>query len=292
MQLRYYLFLFALTIIIIGGCGNPSEKQSPAVMEKASLEAAPPPVEQAGIARKIEAAQSVNILPNSDQSASVKVKEKILKEAELSIKVEDYYKVIKRIHAETSNYDAYIADENEEKTPYQVSNRLVIRVVAGQFDKLIESLSKFAAVIESKKIQAKDVTEEFVDIESRLKTKKEVEKRYYDILTKAKSIDDILSVEEKIGELQEEIESVEGRLRFLSDKVNYSTISLTVTESYNYIEPPADKPGFLKRAGQAFLRGWDGLVSLAVFLINIWPLILILAAAGIIAYKLIRSRKK
>ena len=78
------------------------------------------------------------------------------------------------------------------------------------------------------------MTEEFIDIEQRLKNKKEVQRRYIEILqNKAKTVEDVLAAEDKIRIIQEEIESREGRLRYLKDNIALSTINI---EMYQELE--------------------------------------------------------
>ena len=71
------------------------------------------------------------------------------------------------------------------------------------------------------------------EIEQCSKTKKEVEARYRELLTRATSVEEILKIEEQIGNIRTEIESAEGRLRYLSNQVQYSTLHVTFYEKYS-----------------------------------------------------------
>src|SRR5690606_18336536 len=87
------------------------------------------------------------------------------------------------------------------------------------------------------KVNAQDVTEEYYDLETRLKTKKEVEARYIEILkSKAKTVEEILIAEDKIRYLREEIEAVEGRLRLLKNKVGLSTIQIEIYQDAYFVK--------------------------------------------------------
>ena len=118
---------------------------------------------------------------------------------------------------------------------------------------------------------ARDVTEEFVDIEARLRTKKEVEKRYLEILSKAATIKDILLVEEQLRVIREEIEAREGRLKYLQNQVSYSTINLEMYQKLTF------EPGFkfFSKIWKALKGGWKGLLNVLVGLVYIWPLLII-----------------
>ena len=108
-----------------------------------------------------------------------------------------------------------------------------------------------------------------------------------DILSKASKVADILEIEQKLGEIREQIEAKEGELRYLADQVDYSTINLTFHQEFEYT--PTDRPGFFGRMGAAFGNGWSGLLSFLVGFIYLWPMWIIL---GLFAYFLIKFIKK
>jgi hypothetical protein len=113
------------------------------------------------------------------------------------------------------------------------------------------------------------VTEEFLDIQARINTKKELENRYLELLKKANSVTEMLEVEKQIGQLRTEIESIEGRLNYLKSKVSLSTLTIIFYQSI----PNESEVGNKFKNG--FKSGWNNLIWFFVFLTNIWPFILI-----------------
>lgn len=218
---------------------------------------------------------------------SIKIPSKIKKTADLNITVDDYKKARIEIEKIVKSGNGYIGSENEQNTTYSITNDMVIRVVNKDFDAMVSKLLTVASNVNSKNISAEDVTAEFVDIQSRLKSKKEIEKRYVDILQKASKVSDILEIEEKIGEIREEIEAKEGELKLLSDQVDYSTININFHQEFEYT--PIDKPGFFGRLGNAFGNGWSGFLSFVVGMVYAWPLWVII---GLISYFLVRFIKR
>ena len=85
--------------------------------------------------------------------------------------------------------------------------------------------------------------------------KKQLEKKYLDILTKAKSVKEILEVEKELGKLREDIESVEGRLKYLQNQVSFSTLSI------NFYKTESNSSGFGKRISNGFSNGFENLKS-------------------------------
>jgi hypothetical protein len=211
---------------------------------------------------------------------------KIIKTGEIGIQLKDYHKNKHQIYDAIRKNDAYLSRENERKESYRLSNNIEIRVPNNKFESLLDALTQGNGVanVDYKRMQAVDVGEQFYDLKTRIKTKKEVEKRYISILRQAKKIEDILAVEEKIRVIREEIEAAEGRLRFLSDQVSYSTISLYMYQNLEYDAPAPDRPTFWGKAGRAAQSGWNAILGFLLFLINVWPL-LILIAAAFIAYR-------
>jgi len=89
---------------------------------------------------------------------------------------------------------------------------------------------------------------------------------------------DILEIEEKIRALEEEIESTTGRIRYLDDQVSFSTLYLTITKEIPYKYVPSEEPSFWERIKESAGDGWKNLINLLLYLVEIWPLYLIIAA--------------
>lgn len=213
---------------------------------------------------------------------------KIIKTASLRFQVKDYQKSHGLILSIVKQYEGYLASEDQYNRTDRIGNKIVIRVPATNLDRLIDSLQGQAAYLDHKSINATDVTEEFVDTEARLKAKREVEQRYLSVLKQAASVKDILEVESRLGQIREEIEATEGRLRYLNDQVAYSTVTLYIYQPLNRL--PRAESGFLGRLAKALVNGWNGLLGFIVFLTNIWPFIL-LVLAGCIGYHFWKQKR-
>ncbi|HJW29279.1 MAG TPA: DUF4349 domain-containing protein, partial [Saprospiraceae bacterium] len=100
--------------------------------------------------------------------------------------------------------------------------------------------------------------------------------QYRSLLKTARSIEDILKVQEQIRALEEEIESVTGRLKYLSNQVDLSTLELTLTETKDYVYRPDRRINFIERFKEALSAGWHGFVNFILLMIGIWPFWLIL----------------
>jgi hypothetical protein len=159
----------------------------------------------------------------------------------------------------------------------------VVRIPAGTFDQLIQKLEALSVKVESKNIQTTDVTEEFIDKEARIKTKKELENRYREILKQAKAVPDILSIEAQLNQVRADIESMEGRMNYLKNQVAFSTLNLT------YFQPIGTDFGFGSKIVASLGNGWHIFLSFLIGLLNIWPFILI---ALVLIYAALRKMRQ
>src|SRR5699024_12383858 len=108
--------------------------------------------------------------------------------------------------------------------------------------------------LQYKEIDARDVNDQFIDLETRLENKRSYLKRYKDLLSKAKSVKEILEIEESIRKIEEEVESTVGRLKYLSDQVDYSSLELRIAEEKEFKYKPEKQDSFFERFKQSLSR--------------------------------------
>jgi hypothetical protein len=234
-------------------------------------------------------AQVAKNLINTDKQND-DIQQMLIKNASLCFEVIKYDEARKNILNIIKTSNAYVADESESRNDFKISNTMKIRVPQSDFDNLIDSIISQCKNLDEKSINVTDVTEEYVDTESRLKAKREIENRYLEILKKAQNVKEILEVEQKLGSIREEIESAEGRLRYLSHQVSFSTINLTFYQNTNAIS--IGRHGFFPRIYSAFVSGWNGLTDFVIGLVSIWPFLFVVTGITMLIIRLIRRRKK
>jgi hypothetical protein len=208
---------------------------------------------------------------------------KLITEGTVQFSVDDIDESRKNITQAVKNNKGYISSDQEYKSSGRVSNVVIIRVPAQNFDALLTKISEGVSKFDSKNIEVRDVTEEFLDIEVRLKTKKELEARYLELLKKANKVSEILEIEKEIGALRTEIESIEGRLNYLKNKIGFSTLTIT------FYEEIPNQTEFGNKFKNGFQNGWENLIWFFVGLVNIWPFLLIF---GVLIFMLISWRRK
>lgn len=230
---------------------------APDVESEAAPEAPPPPP------------------PPGEAKADVAFEIKLIKTGTLEFQTSDLGNTYQRIRNAAQINAGFLSNESTANEYDRIVQHLTIRVPSRNFDKLVDAVCKGVEHFDTKTIEAVDVTEEFVDAEARLKTKKQVELRYQDLLKRANKISEILEIERQIGELRAEIESIEGRLRYLNNRVDYSTLDISF-----YKKTPEHRIVEENRFGRAFRNGWEGMLSFVIGLTSIWPFLLIFGVGG------------
>jgi hypothetical protein len=221
---------------------------------------------------------------NSNQSSAPVIERKLIKNGDLSFETDNIKKTKGSVETICKEFNAYISNENQNNFEERIQYNQTIRVPADKFDILVQRIEAYAVKVDSKNINTQDVTEEFIDVEARLKTKKELEARYREILKQAKTVQDIVSIEGQISNVRSEIESMEGRLNFLKNQVGFSTLNVS------YYEIIGTDFGFATKLVRALHRGWDNLLSFMILTVNLWPFIL-LVFGFVFGIRLWRKRK-
>ena len=236
--------------------------------------------------------------PNSSPSPIAKVekqeviKKKIIKDGRLGLRVKELDNTKFRVDTLIRNYGGYYANESFNNTDWESSFNLKIRIPSSNFEKFITAIESGDGEIDYKEIDARDVTDQFIDLETRLETKRNYLKRYNDLLKLAKSIKEILEIEEKIRGLEEEIESTTGRLRYLSDLVDYSTLDLIISKRRDFKYSLVNRDRFSERLKESLSKGWFGFVDFLLFMIKIWPFWIIVILILYLWRKYKKTKKK
>ncbi len=273
------LLLFLVLWIGVAGCQQKPE----AVYSLAAVreEAAPMTKQQADLAS-----------PPDEKPASQPVdKKKIIKDGQVGLRTDKLEETKKRVDNLVVRFNGYYASENFVNNNAESTYHLTIRIPSDRFEQFVAELETGSDELIYKNLDARDVTAEFIDLETRLANKRDYLERYRELLKQARTVKDIVDIEEKVRGLEEEIESAEGRLKYLSDQVSYSTLNLTISHEKDFTYQSGRKINFFEKLKQSLWKGWYGSVDFVLFLFRLWPLAL-LAALLLGLRKRWKSRKK
>ncbi len=293
--MKYTLLL--LSTIILGSCGlqeSPENLRSEKSRETGlrNTPASPNNETKAKRADNLEADYAANgtlafdtqgneIAPNKNLIAD----RKMIWNANLKFRVENMDRSTKAIRLLCNSHQGYISDMEREQDDYQLATYVTIRVANDHFHDLVAAIKGESEYLDIATITSEDVTEEFVDIENRLATKRKARERYIEILrTKTGSIEEIIQAEEAIRRITEEIEAKEGRLRFLSDQMEFSTVTLHMYKPMEETKPQiVEADSYGDQISASFSTGWSVIKGLGLLLVTVWPLFAILG--GIMIWK-------
>ncbi len=185
----------------------------------------------------------------------------IIYRATLVLHVEDFSAAEAKIKSLIQTSGGYVAQFREDR-PYgaQRGGHWMVRIPVPQFHQFVEETGRLG-ISERREIQADDVTEEYVDLEARLKNKQQLEARLLELVAKrTDEIKDVIAVEAELSRVREEIERMQGRLRYLADRVAMTSVDITAYERRDYRPPEAT---FAGRIRATFWRSLDALGELA-----------------------------
>jgi hypothetical protein len=231
----------------------------------------------------------------SNQALATNIPEnlKIIKTASTRYKVEDIGKALNDIKQMLFTQGGYISELRYDKNYNEKKNRFTIKIPKENFDTVLDGIQKFAEETDYVNISTTDVTEKYVDAQTRLQTKMEVKARLEAVLRKnAKTVKDILATENQLRTIQEEIEVVQGKLKYMSSRVAFSTIQVELYETIEYKEEPvAYTKSFGAKAKEGLAAGWHFIQDVLIAILAIWPIVILLTIVVIFVRRWRRARK-
>lgn len=232
-----------------------------------------------------EAPRQQPITGNPTQPAAP-VQRKIIRNATLRFRVQDFRQSTRRIEAAVQRFGGLIVASAESKEDASLRNEMTIRVPAARLDTVLAVLLVESIFTETKSITAEDVTRRYADVEARIRSKKATEEKYLQLLKQAKSVKDVLEIEQQLALMREDIEAQEAVFRELKNDVAQSTIHLTYyqqTEASLNPEAP-----FYARIWENFTNGLTLVGNVFVGLFFFLPL---LAVVGLVGWLVLRWRR-
>ncbi|MBW7674040.1 DUF4349 domain-containing protein [Chryseobacterium chendengshani] len=251
----------------------------------------PPPPPNEEVRKQPISAATSNSSPVKNSKKAEIISKKIIKNGEMEIQVGEIKKAHQKINEIIKNNTAYIQTERFTNNDTAENLNLTIRVPHQNFDALINSFSDGVGSILSKNISSDDVTEEYTDVSIKLTNKKIYLEKYRDMLRSAKTTKDMLEIQENIRELEDEIDVSEGRLRYIDDRVDYSTLNLNLYKE-KVRSSATSKIGFGSRFGDSVTEGWNSFVAFFLGLISLWPFLLLIPIIIVIWKKWRKNRRK
>ena len=300
------LLVLATSLFVLSGC----EKESHIAGVASRSESAKLVSEQEQQLARANNALAKQDVPNQPVSlkdadaanlASQAFDRKIIRNANLTVEVTSPGDSQRKVVSIAESHQGFVVTSESTQRPSEDRNKpeitinLVVRVPASQFNSVMEEIRAVGARVVQEKVTGQDVTEEFMDLDARIKNQKALEAQFLEIMKRAGKVDDALSVQRELAEVRTEIEKLEGRRRFLENQSSLSTINVT-------LQPPTqivNATGFGYSVRSAFSDGVDVAAGIVLFLIRaviaILPIILFvvlpLALIAKLGLRVVRRRR-
>ena len=213
----------------------------------------------------------------------------------MDLEVEEYDAWMAQVQAKVESYKGYIVDSSTRQARGNARRGHVqLRVPQDRFVEMLGQLRASALKVEGQQQGGEDVTEEFFDVEARLENNRRTERRFREILLDAKKVEDILAVERELARVRQTIERLEGRRRFLRDRVALATVTVNWHEPYPAVSTPAGD-GFWSIVGAGFGHGFRDFAytmrGVIAFAIGSVPLVAFVGALAWVLLRWVRWRR-
>lgn len=218
---------------------------------------------------------------NSASTAEA-LNKKLIYTANLVMRIQDYSVAQSEVRDLVSLSGGYIVEFSENQSTHEVGGTFIIKVPANGFSSLLGGIEQIKHESFQQSIKGQDVSEEYVDLESRLKVKELMETQYTEFMKKATKTTELVTFANELGEIQEDIELIKGRMRYINNNVAYSTVEIRLYQQDGIVDPALvdkEQVPLFERANDA-LKGTINVLTLlfqwiVVILFGALPVILV-----------------
>ena len=233
------------------------------------------------------------------------VERKLIKTVDLSVETEEYDTLLANLEQQIAGLGGYIEYQNQYNGSYYSGYQdtrnayMQIRIPVEHMDEFVVNVGEWTN-IRNKEERVEDVTLQYVDLESRKKALTTEQDRLLELLEKAESVEDIISIEARLSDVRYELESMESQLRTLNNQIDYSTINLNIQEVRRLT--PTEEKSVWDKMRNGFVKtiyniGDDIEYGFIWFVVNIpyfiiWIVIIAVVIIGFRAWRKKRRKKQ
>ncbi len=282
---RHLGFVIWITVLTLaaGGCAvRPAPTPAPAQPIMATPPAPPPAGERAAYAGA-DVATAANVASTGRM---------VVRTASLDLIVPDTDRALTEIQAMSQELGGYVV--SVEAYQYQKGRQATVtfRVPSDALDTALERLRAMATTVRRESVSGQDVTDEYVDMESRLRHLEAKEKQLLEFLDQAEDTEAVLAVYEHLSQTQAEIEWVKGRMQYLRNQAALATVTVRLTP--DVMAQPLETggwnlPGTVRSAVEALLDVLEFFVKALIYVvIVVLPTLILLALPTVGIFLLVR----
>ena len=272
--------LLVLCLLLPVSCQQPPEEQVEVMVAKE----APSPRPAVDVEEGYSGSGATKGLSSTSEERM------IVRNGDMSLVVEDVVGAMDEIAKVVKGMGGYVVSSWVSGEEQEIRGNISIRVPDEKFEDTLAELRDLAVRVESESTNSRDVTEEYVDLEARLKNAEATESQYLALLDEARDVEDILKIYDSLSRVRQDIEQIKGRMQYLERTVSMSLISV-------YLEPKVTARPLVPRGwniAEVFKSVIRGIVIFGQVLVTvlIWLLILSPVWGTILGIFLWRRRRR
>jgi hypothetical protein len=267
------VFLF-LAACDAGSNSNMSQRESPMTTDKATAPNSAANTGGGGGGGRSENQSLPTQQVSLDQAANTQTQptvteRKIIRNADLKLETNSPEESQQKITQIAESKNGFVIETNQTSSDVRTSTRdivsMTIRVPAAKFDEAIAEIRGSGNRVIEETVKGQDVTEEFIDIEARLKAQRALEEQFIEIMKRATTVQDALEVQTQLAQVRGEIERIEGRKRFLENQASLSTIKIQLQTPTSLSANPT---GFFYELKEALSTGFNAALKFVLFFVT------------------------
>jgi hypothetical protein len=225
---RIIIPLLAL-VLALSACGGSAATSSPVTMPEP--QSAPMEAEAPGRGSLDGSASGgAGAAPAAGAPAQAQQFDRlVIKTADISLQVESVREAETAVRAKVQALGGYVVKAENSGSDEDLTARITFRVPAQRFDEALAGVQGLAKKVLARTVSGDDVTEEFVDLQSRLRNLEATRDRLLTFLEKAATVEEALKVNESLSQVQGEVEQVRGRMEYLKQSAALSTVTVALS---------------------------------------------------------------
>ena len=279
--------LCAVLVMALAGCGSSGVKSmmNQAVREDAGM-----------VTESVEMKSEAGLASDSAAPQVEDSNRKLIKTVEMTVETKEYDQMLTGLNEQIKAYGGYVEHMNTYNgsiysgRSYSRNASMTIRVPEEKLEEFLEEVTNISNVVRrSDKVD--DVTLAYVDLSSHKEALQTEQKRLLELLEKAESVEDIITIEKRLSDVRYQIESMESQLRTYDNQISYSTVYLEIDE-VKELTPVKEETVWEQISGgfaDSLVSLKDGFVEIVIWVAVNSPFLVIWAAVLIVFVLLIRK---
>ncbi|MGW2910203.1 DUF4349 domain-containing protein [Streptomyces asoensis] len=217
---------------------------------------------------------------------------RIIRTASLTVQVKDVPKALDQARATTEDAGGYVGDETTVRDEDGGERtRVVLRVPVARYDDVLADLQGAGRLLE-RTAKAQDVTDQVVDVDSRIASQRASVARVRKLMDRATKLSDVVTLEGELSNREADLEALLAQQASLKDRTSLATVTLTLSEKPVATAAEDDDPGFV----DALAGGWDAFVTMLRWIAVAFGAVLPFLVVGVLLLlawlRLVRPRRR